>query len=62
MTTTPKPTMTAKEINDRMIEIGAELAKYRLGFHPNWKALVAEQDYLKSIYDGVLKAGGVSHS
>jgi hypothetical protein len=60
-TATPQP-KTAKEINDRMIEIGAELAKYRIGFHPNWKALVAEQDHLKSIYDDVLKAGGVSHS
>jgi hypothetical protein len=53
-TKTPK---TAKEINDRMSEIGAELAKYRFGFHPNWRALVAEENYLKSIYDDVLKAG-----
>jgi hypothetical protein len=53
---------TAKQINDRMSEIGVELHKYPIIPHPNHKALVAELDYLKSIYVRVLRSGGVDHS
>jgi hypothetical protein len=53
---------TARGISDRMSEIGSELAKYQLSPHPNLKALVAEQDYLKSVYDGVLTSQGVNHT
>lgn len=58
MTDKPK---TAKEINDRMKEIGAELHKYLISPHPRQRELSAELNHLQSIYDGVLKAGGVNH-
>jgi hypothetical protein len=58
MTTTPK---TAKEINNRMKEIGAELAKYPVVPHPRQRELSAELNYLRSIYTGILEAEGVDH-
>ena len=51
---------TAKEIGDRIKEIGAELARFRIVPHPRQRELCAEEEALKEEYRRALNAEGAA--
>jgi hypothetical protein len=60
MTNPKAPPRTAAEINQRLGEIGAELAKGRITPVPNARALEAEQEALKVKYLEALNGEGAA--
>ena len=60
MSTTKAPPRTAAEINKRMEEVGAEMAKWRYAPAPNARALEAEDAALKIEYVAALQKEGAA--